>query len=933
MKPYKTFLCNIFFVLAVSFLEAQELPPIETYSATQYGAENQNWAISQSKDNYIYVANNKGLLEFNGAKWQLYRSPNETIIRSVMVIDNRVYSGCYMEFGYWQKNRKRQLVYTSLSEKLQTPLIEDEQFWNIIAIDQWVLFQSLNRIYIYDTKDGSSKVIDSDKIIVKMFKANDSVYFQKLNDGVYRIENGKSVLVTDDAIVKSNYLVNIFNHQGYLLFQTQEKGFFQFKNNALEQWNITSNELLFKTSVYNSIQLKDGSFVLGTISNGLIHLTANGDVNFQVDQTHGLTNNTVLSLFEDVEHNIWLGLDNGINCINMNSALRIYNDDDGKLGTIYASVVYEGKLYLGTNQGLFYKSLRSNEAFQFIEGTKGQIWCLALIDGDLFCGHNLGTFLVKNNKASLISSELGTWNIKPIKGKDNFLIQGNYNGLNILEKRKGVWKFKNKIEGFDISSKYFEVYKDNIFVSHEYKGVFKLKIADDFSKIIKYQKDKILNKGFNSSLLSYNNDILYAYKEGIFKLDKTRNEFKKDTLLSTLFSDNDYTSGKLVVDNNKLWSFSNKEINYISPGKLSVTPEINTISLPSILRKEMVGYENIIHLNNEEYLFGTSTGYIIIDLNKIDEKTYNIYINSITNYALDEELLTVENDVTGDFKNAQNNFEFTFSVAEFDKYRVAEYQYQLEGIYDQWSEWSTNHNALFKNLPYGDYTFNVKARVGSKKSNNVASYSFKIARPWYLSNLAIVLYIASVVLFSLFMHNVYKRYYKKQREKLLEKKQREIELKQLENEQQLMYFKNEKLQQDIENKNRELAISTMSLIKKNEFLNSIKDELKGTPEQKNLKSVIKIIDKNLNNTDDWKFFEEAFNNADKDFLKKIKSKHPELTPNDLKLCAYLRLNLSSKEIAPLLNISAKSVEVKRYRLRKKMDLPHETSLTNYILEL
>jgi AraC family transcriptional regulator, chitin signaling transcriptional activator len=916
-----------------SFLEAQELPPIEAYSATQYGAENQNWAISQSKDNYIYVANNKGLLEFNGAKWLLYRSPNETIIRSVTVIDNRVYTGCYMEFGYWKKDQKGQLVYTSLSEKLQTPLIEDEQFWNIIAIDQWVLFQSLNRIYIYDTKDGATKIIDSDKIIVKMFKTSDGVYFQKLNDGVYRIENGKSVLVTNDTVVKSNYLVNIFNHKGYLLLQTQEKGFFQFKNNALQQWNITSNNLLSKTSVYNSIQLKDGSFILGTISNGMIHLTANGDVNFQVDQSHGLTNNTVLSIFEDAEQNIWLGLDNGINCINMNSALRIYNDDDGKLGTIYASAVYQNNLYLGTNQGLFYKPLKSNEEFQFIEGTKGQVWCLSVINYDLFCGHNLGTFLVKNNTASLISSELGTWNIKPIEGNENLLLQGNYNGLNILEKQNGFWKLKNKIEGFDISSKYFEIYEDNILVSHEYKGVFKLKVANDFSKIISFKKDENLNKGFNSSLLKYNNDILYAYKDGVFKLDKLQNEFKKDSLLSTLFSDKEYTSGKLVVDNNKLWSFSNKEINYISPGKLSEIPKINTIPLPSLLRKEMIGYENIIHLENQEYLFGTSTGYIIINLNKIDEIIYDIHINSITNYALDEAIVTVGNNADGDFKNAENNFEFTFSVAEFDKYRVAEYQYQLVGHYDQWSEWSTNYNALFKNLPYGNYTFNVRARVGNKMSSNVASYGFTIARPWYLSNLAIVLYIASVILFSLFMHNVYKRYYKKQREKLLEKKQREIELKQLENEQQLMYFENEKLQQDIENKNRELAISTMSLIKKNEFLNDIKDELKSTPEQKNLKSVIKIIDKNLNNTDDWKFFEEAFNNADKDFLKKIKSKHPDLTPNDLKLCAYLRLNLSSKEIAPLLNISSKSVEVKRYRLRKKMDLPHEASLTNYILEL
>lgn len=84
-----------------------------------------------------------------------------------------------------------------------------------------------------------------------------------------------------------------------------------------------------------------------------------------------------------------------------------------------------------------------------------------------------------------------------------------------------------------------------------------------------------------------------------------------------------------------------------------------------------------------------------------------------------------------------------------------------------------------------------------------------------------------------------------------------------------------------------------------------------------IKNVIKTIDRNLNNEDDWKFFEEAFNNADKEFLKKIKTAHPNLTNNDLKLCAYLRLNLSSKDIAPLLNISLRSVEIKRYRLRKK----------------
>ena len=150
---------------------------------------------------------------------------------------------------------------------------------------------------------------------------------------------------------------------------------------------------------------------------------------------------------------------------------------------------------------------------------------------------------------------------------------------------------------------------------------------------------------------------------------------------------------------------------------------------------------------------------------------------------------------------------------------------------------------------------------------------------------------------------------------------------------QLIQFKNQNLQQDIENKNRELGISTMNLIKKNELLNAIKKELKNANKVDDFKSVVKLINNNLNTTDDWKLFEVAFNNADKDFLKKIKNKHPNLTSNDLRLCAYLRLNLASKEIAPLLNISHKSVEVKRYRLRKKMGLDHDTNLTNYILGL
>ena len=931
------FLITIALLLFSNNLLAQELPPINTFTPQQYGGENQNWAITQAKNKTIYVANNAGLLESDGERWRLYPSPNESIMRSVNAVNEYIYSGFYMEFGYWKKNNLGTLDYTSLSKKLKEPLIEDEQFWNIIAIDDWILFQSLNRIYIYNLKNETFRIIESETTITKMHEVDGSIYFQRINKGLFKIESGKDVLVSNNPKIKENIVVNIFKKEDGLFIETQDDGFYILNGNTLTPWNVSINKELKTLSVYNSIQLNDGNLALGTISTGIIILTKEGEVLYRINQANGLSNNTVLALFQDVEDNIWLGLDNGINCLNMDSHFKVFNDDKGKLGAIYTTAIYNDRLYLGTNQGLFFRELNSNEEFSFIDGTQGQVWCLVELDDKLFCGHNSGTFIVENNKAKKISNAQGAWNIKLIKDKPNLLLQGNYDGLYVLKKEGSEWALSHKIEGFDISSRFFEFLNEKeLFVSHEYKGVLKVALNNKLTKALEINIEPI-SKGLKSSLSKYNNDILYAYKDGIFKYSTTAKKFLIDTLLTNLYNSRSFVSGKLIAEPkmNRLWGFSNNEISFISPGKLSNIPEINSIPIPYEFRKSTTSYENIISIDEQHYLLGTASGYILINLEKPFNKEYKTEINIIVanNHRINDVVKIVDKLKKGSFNNEENTIEISYSISEYNKFLKAEYQYQLKGIYDDWSEWSSNSKQLFENLPFGDYTFNVRGKINNNVTQNIASYSFKIERPWHLSNLMIAIYIISLILFSLMMHNIYKQYYKRQRKLLLEQKNKELELKELANQEQSMRFKNESLTKDIESKNRELAISTMSLIKKNEFLNSIKNELIDRNDASSINPVIKIIDKNLNNTDDWKLFQEAFNNADKDFLKKIKSIHSSLTPNDLRLCAYLRLNLSSKEIAPLLNISTRSVEVKRYRLRKKMNLPHESSLTNYIIEL
>ncbi|WP_299126778.1 triple tyrosine motif-containing protein [uncultured Winogradskyella sp.] len=923
-------------VLFVSvFAFTQEIPPIGIFTPQDYKAEDQNWSITQFKNNFIYAANNAGLLEYNGSSWRLFSSANNDILRSVTAVGDRIYSGGYMDFGYWIKDDYGDFQYTSLSSDRNISVKEDEEFWQIIDLEGYMLFQSLERIYIYNVTEDSFKIIESKVRINKMFKIEDTIYFQKDGVGLFKIENGKEILVFEAGFLNNQELINIYNTTEGLLLHTKFEGFFLLKGgNDVSPWNIGTNAYLRSISAYSSIKLRNGNYIIGTVSNGIIEINSQGKVLLNINQTDGLSNNTVLSIKEDIGGNVWLALDNGINVLNLNSAFKAYKDTLGVLGTVYSSAILGQNLYLGTNQGLFYREQNANDDFKFIKGTKGQVWTLKVIGDQLLCGHDQGTFLISNDKATKIAEEIGTWVIKRVNGAPNLLIQGNYKGLNILEFDNKKWKFRNKIQGFDISSRFIEFISPyEVLVNHEYKGIYKITIDNKYRKVTDYKK-VLQKKGVKSGIVTYNNKLLYNSDEGISEYDKHSERFVKDSVLSQLFCCDKFVSGKLINDkNNRLWGFVKNEIIYIEPGVLSDKPVINSVAVPLGLRKTKPGYENVLAINSTNYLIGTTDGYFILDLAKTKHKPNKLFLNAIAYNSRHNETTPVNLTQTIKLSNADNSINFKYSVPKYDEFSNIKYQYRLKGIYDNWSDWSNKSEVTFENLPHGTYKFEARASISGLLSENVLSYEFLIEKPWYLKPLAIASYILLALALGYAVHYFNLRHYKKQKQKLLEHNERELKLEQLENKRRLIQFKNKNLQLDIDNKNRELGTATMNLVKRNELLNNIKESLVKSKSLDDIKHVVRVINSNLNNTSDWKLFEEAFNNVDKDFMKRIKKLHPAITPNDLRLCAYLRLNLSSKEIAPLLNISHKSVEVKRYRLRKKMDLDHDQSLTNYILEI
>ena len=723
-------------------LFAQELPPIVKYSPSLYNAGNQNWMIGQGSDYFMFFANNEGLLEYNGSNWTLYPSPNETIIRSVKVIGDKIYTGCYMEFGYWSRQKSGQLKYYSLSKGIKDKILDDEQFWTILHFDQWVLFQSLDRIYVYDTKLNKFSIIAPKSHILKAFKTDNGLYFQTNLDGLFEIENGKSKLISNNPIVLSNKIVGIFKSNDGLLLLTQNNGFFELSNNSIAKQNTNIDSALQQSSVYSSQKLSDGGYVLGTVSNGIFVLSKEKSLRFHITQNKGLSNNTALSLFEDNDKNLWIGLDNGINCINLQSPIMSFSDDTGILGTVYASLVFGDKLYIGTNQGLFYKTLHSDDQFKFVTGTKGQVWSLFQYNGTLFCGHDSGTFIINEGFARNIFSQSGTWKFEPMAGRNDILFQGNYFGISVLKKENNQWVFKNKIKGFDYSAKYFGVMKNlDFYIGHEYKGVFRFHVTNTLEKAEKVFTYTSPKKGKNSSLINFDNTIWYAYKDGIFRLNTNDKTFIKDSLLSSVFDKEEYNSGKLIVDkSNKIWVFTKNYINYFSSSKLSKQLKKNVIPIPASLTNSMLGYENINQISDSEYLIGTTDGYYILNIDDLSFKNQRISITAVTSNKLNERFVNSSIADNGEFKYNENNITISYTVPVYNKYINAEYQYLLQGFQENWSEWNAKSSINFKNLSAGTYSFKVKTKIANSVSANVAVYTFTISKPWFATNFALVVY-------------------------------------------------------------------------------------------------------------------------------------------------------------------------------------------------
>lgn len=149
--------------------------------------------------------------------------------------------------------------------------------------------------------------------------------------------------------------VSVLPFDDKLLLVSARKGVYIYDeiHKKLSAWDIPAGEILKEGIANRGIMMKDSTYVIGTISNGIVAINKNGEKLWHINRENGLINNTVLRLFADNTDNLWVALDNGIAQVRMNSPIYFYEPLEAQIGMVHDMVIEKGIIYLATNQGLY----------------------------------------------------------------------------------------------------------------------------------------------------------------------------------------------------------------------------------------------------------------------------------------------------------------------------------------------------------------------------------------------------------------------------------------------------------------------------------------------------------------------------------------------------------------------------------------------------
>ena len=937
---------------------------LRNFARSDYNSGTQNWAVDQCADGRMLFANSRGLLTFDGDQWNTYYVSNYSDVRAICADDRHhlILAGATRELGYFCGNgHNYQLTFHSLLPLLSARDQDGIEVWDIYPWRGRAVFQNKISMMFWDYGRKIKTVYAPYRIESSLTVGNDIVIACK--EGIFIYDGHHFRALPGTGIVRGKSIKAILLYHGQLLFATTTDGLFLYRDGKAVPFITTLTPILKEAQIFCA-RIYKNYIAFGTIKNGLIVKNMRtGSVSY-TNTLSGLNNNTVLSIGVDKLDNIWVGLDNGLAYVLRSNPFYRLLSMNNNIGTGYSSLVMGRLLYLGSNQGLFVtryplNNIPKEQVVSHVSGMNGLIWCLRRSRDVLLCGSENGTFVIRNGHASKIPTIEGTFNLLPLKHHPGFILGCDFYGFFVLRQQGSrVW-LKNRLHGFgETSGKFCEDADGSIWISHWQKGIYHLTLSKDLNRVTRqvyYHKGNGLVTNENNMVCQIHGRIYLSGVDGLRLYNPKSGRLEYDTAMSRIF--NTYGQGLRIVETPRgdLWGIKGGYLALAKKqrdGRFSV----DSVSFYAMVSHLQIGLGDISFIDGDHTIFNSDDGFYFVSQveqpSKISSKVivssiYSTYDKDTLLYAyyptLSRRRLSISYGL--------NSLRMKFVMPEYRNPKAVFYSYYLEGYDKQWSTPQTVNSKEYTHLPKGQYTFHVRAVNMLSNITDETSVDLEILPPWYQTWWAYLIYTGAAMLALWAFFKYLKRHadrelvrLKAEKERQLKDQQAQFQIEKALKEKEFAELKSRHLQVKLKHKASELADSTMNLIRKNEMIqeidtsmneltDSIRREEARTVINKKIKDIRRGIQVNMNDDSNWKKFEENFNLVYDNFMQKLIDNFPDLKISDRKLCAYLKMGLSSKEMAALLNTSVRSIETARYRLRKKLSMEQGENLTDFIQSL
>jgi signal transduction histidine kinase/DNA-binding response OmpR family regulator len=730
------------------------------YSNRVYNRSPQNWVIRQDQPGVIYVANQGGVLQFDGKSWESIDVPNKSARSLAIGNDGIVYIGGENEIGRLKPDKKGKLHYESLLNFIDENQRNFGRVWRANTVKEKIFFRAGKYLFQWNSESQRMKTWSAKNVFNASFSCRTSYYTQDRKVGLMQIVNDSLTLVPGGEAFAGRRIFMIAPYgKDQCLVGTQDHGLFIYNGKTPIRFNTEADEYLKTNVLYHGIRLSSGEFALATLQGGVVIIDERGHLKKIYSKASGLPDDNVKWIFEDRTGNLWFALNNGLAKIEYHSPFSIYNEQTGLPGLVLSVTRYRDTLHCGTSAGLFFLSPTAN--FSQIPGIQGNCFYLLATEHGILAGTTNGVYWIQKNHR-LIKKICGIssyYLLRSVVNPRRIWVATEFGLASLYLKignRDPQWKeeyiFKNIKQELQTM---VEDSEGNLWLGPRVEGVLYVNFSagQNFEQppLTRYDSTHGLPDDAINVYLGADH-VIFATEKGIFRFDEKRQYFYPDYTLGKKFAGGKDSPNVFLVkeDRTGTFWFHSRLRNFQAIPKGNGSYKINATPFLRVPPTQV----NDLFIEGGIAWFASNDGLIRYDaaVKKNYHQEYPVLIRKV--------IVNGETLFFDSYKNLlhpgkfpipvlafkNRNLRFEFAAPFFENEAATLYRSILERYDSQWSSWSPETWKNYTNLDSGKYRFRVQAKNVYEHVSREAFFSFKILPPWYKTWWAFLFYAAVFVL-------------------------------------------------------------------------------------------------------------------------------------------------------------------------------------------